>query len=385
MTTKSIVSAQQAELAKQEASRALTPMQNIGQAIAIMSDIDKEHEFAMRKLGTIHLGVKTTNSFTPVDYFVLPETLRTDEEFREKLESMGENPDKPRRLPIWVMSDRLDVNHVRCRECWGMGKKLKCRATPYRMPDGEVILHCIRLNPATQDYETEECQGDNCPAAKKGDCAWVTKFRFMLPDQKRIGYWEIDTKSQNNKGALARELFDTQVQLHGRIAGVDLVLVMTNERVMHPKITNKQGAVSRIATQPWLLHIEGERSVRKLLADGVKGQAYEADDIEDCYELDEEPIVDEIDFPVGEPPIEADPDTGEVVDAEIVDDELARLRSQCVDMANSLELTPTRIKVLCTMASKPNNKGTIMELTAEECGYFAQLCSDADSKQANLI
>jgi hypothetical protein len=252
---------------------------------------------------------------------------------------MGENPDKPRRLPIMVMSDNLDVNHIRCRELWGQGAKLKCRATPMKLPNGVVVLNCIQLNSKTLDYESAICHGDECPAAKKGDCNWITKFRFMLPDQSRIGYWEIDTKSANNKGALARELYDTRNMLGGQIAGVDLLLVMTNERTMHPKVTDK-GKTSRITINPWLLHIELGKSLRKLMAEAnviVRPRVVDTSLIEDSFDQEEAPIDDGSDngeFEVGtepaqqpetQPEASAQPEQpSDVVDAEFTADHQSR-------------------------------------------------------------
>lgn len=316
------------QLATQQTQIA-TPMQQIGQELALVPGVDEEHHFALRKLGTIHLGIKVqyqkrdyktkqpvfdqagnpvmVESPKATEYFVLPEQLRQDPDFREKLESMGQDPDKPTRLPIMVMSNDLSVNIVRSCDLYGQGAKLKCRAYPV----AGGMLRCIRLNPKTLDYEESTCTQPNCPDFTKGDCKWVTRFRFMLPDQAQLGYWEIITASDNNKGAIARELRDLRMALKGQVALVDLALVLTNERTFHPKVTDRQGNVSRIATAPYLMHIELGKSLRKLMAEGPSGVVIDADQIEESYEADEQPTyTDEGEFVVGEPePEPAQPET----------------------------------------------------------------------------
>jgi hypothetical protein len=371
MTTKSLAT-------QQRATTGITPRAEVAQEIMLREQGDEDFRFQMRKLGNLHLGVKAKNQSgkeypKATEYFVLPDDLRNDPDLREKFNSMGQDADKPKRLPVMLMSDNIGANVVTSCDLYGMSGKLKCRSY-----DGRF---CQRLNERTSTYETMPCKQGECPDFCKGDCAWYHRIRCLIPDAAGIGYWQIATKSDNNRGALVREMFDLRKTLRGRLAGIDLILALTNEREFHVKPKNGD---KMITTRPYLLHLEAGASLRKLMNATRQGDVYDADQIEESFDFDAEPEA-ESDFPVGEPVIEADPDTGEVVDAEIVDDELARLRSQCVDMANSLELTPTRIKVLCTMASKPNNKGAIMELTAEECGYFAQLCGDADSKQAKLI
>lgn len=321
--TKALATTEQTALATQGASNALTPMQKVGQELALVPGVDEEYQYSMRKLGTIHLGVKMKTADgrkeypKAVDYFVLPEQLRQDPEFREKLESMGQDPDRPTKLPIFLMSDDLSVNIIRCCELWGTGAKLKCRATPFRLPNNAVGLRCIRLNPKSLDYEEAACVQSDCADLKNGNCAWVTKIRFMLPDQSRIGYWEIITKSDNNKGAIAREMLDLRNMLNGRIAGVDLALVLTNERIFHPKVKDRSGKITRMQTQPWLLHMELGKSMRKIMAEGRTGHVVDAEIIHESYDLDEEPEATEDEFAVGEAP---ETPTAQVEDAPEVTD-----------------------------------------------------------------
>lgn len=282
-------------LAQQQ--RALSPMEQIGGELALVEGVDKEYQFRMRKLGTIHMGVRTNNGTghpIPVDYFVLPEVLLKDKDFREALEELGQNPDKPRKLPIFIMSDDLDATVAHVKEVWGQGGKLKCRATPVKYPNGKVGFNCIRLNPQTQDYDNVECGGDNCPDCKNGSCVWVTKVKFVLPDQNRLGFWEIDSKSENNKGGLYRQLAELRKTLGGMLAGIDMQLVMDNGRVWHPKVTNdKTGAVSRMRTTPWLLYIELGKSLRKIMREGRIGEVIDVDTIEDNFDHEDEPIIED--------------------------------------------------------------------------------------------
>lgn len=314
-------------------------MSKLNEEMTIVPGIDKEYQYQMRKLGTIHLGVRvkaTTRAGKSIErpkateYFVLPESLLTDKAFRAKLESMGQNPDKPHALPVMFVSDDIDMNIVRCRELWGTGGKLKCRTTPINMPDKSVQFHTIWLDPATQDYAERTCNDTEC--ASCNDCKWITKIRFVLPDQKRFGYWEITTASQNNKGALSRELFDVKQQGLGRIAGIDLTLVLINERVMHPLITGADGNKSRIETKPYLMHIEAPETIREMM---VRNSCNNVEVVE-SDELDEAPLVeadyDDAPAPTEEVVTEAAPQT------EIDDEyEIAQFTHEPVDDREALK------------------------------------------------
>lgn len=288
----------------------ITPMQDASREVHIIPGLDQEHHFAMRKLGNIHLGikVKTANGKEypkATEYFVLPELLASDEDFKDKLASMGEDPEKPTRLPIMLMSDNIGVNIVSSFDCYGMGGKLKCRSY-----DGHV---CTRLNEQTCKYDTLPCTYEACAAFKKGDCARYHRLRFLLPDAAELGYWQIATKSDNNRGALVREIMDLRKFLRGHVAGADLILQLTNERTFHVPVTDRQGATKMIATSPYLMHLSLGRSLRKLMAETSTYQAVDEETIEESYDLDEVIMPDDGSFDVGDP-------EGAVIDAEPVSD-----------------------------------------------------------------
>lgn len=302
---------------------AITPMEAAAREVRIVPGLDREDHFSMRKLGNIHLGVKVrTNSGKEypkaTDYFVLPEMLARDEDFRDKLASMGEDPEKPTRLPIMLMSDNLGVNILSSFDCYGAGGKLKCRSY-----DGHT---CTRLNEQTLQYEDLPCEFTDCKLFSKGECARYHRLRFLLPDAAELGYWQIATKSDNNRGALVREIVDLRKFLRGHVAGADLILTLTNERTFHVPVNGKL-----LATNPFLLHLSLGRSLRKLMAEAQTFAEVDAETIEESYDY-EERVVDEGDFDVGEPePVDTQP-----IEAEPVDDgpdaELAALRERIADM-----------------------------------------------------
>jgi hypothetical protein len=297
-------------------TRALTPMQEISREVVMIPGVDQEHRFSMRKLANVHLGVKVKHqngSEYPkaTDYFVLPDDLRNDPDFREKLESMGQDPDKPKKLPVMFMSDMPGVNLITSCDCYGANQRLKCRSY-----DG---VTCMKLNEQTFKYDTMPCKQAECQLFKKGDCGWYHRLRFLLPDAAGLGYWQVATKSPNNRGALIREMIDLRKALRGRIAGADLVLVLTNERVFNVPVTDRQGNTKMIATNPPLLHIDLGKSLRKLQQEVVNYQVIDASEIEESYDYDE-PEIDESDFEVGVPrenPVHIDAEP--VEDVETID------------------------------------------------------------------
>ncbi len=325
MKTKALATKEQHALAERTGS-AITPMQEIGREIALRPVGDEEYRFSMRKLGNLHLGVRLKTQAgkeypKATEYFVLPDNLREDQEFSEKLGLMDQDPAKPTRLPIMLLSNNLAANIVTTKDNYGSDGRLKCRATPQL--DG--TLHCIRLNTTSWEYEPAVCrESDAC----KG-CAWYHRIRFTLPDCAALGYWQIATKSDNNRGTLLKEMRDLRSLLSGKLAGIDLMLTLTNERQFHVKVTDRQGKSSLMPTNPYLLHIEPGTSLRKLMGATVRGEVYDAEIIEESYDLDEEPVASE------EPPINIDLDTGEIIEPvaepETWDNRQSVL-SACIDM-----------------------------------------------------
>lgn len=297
-------------LAKAENNNAaITPMVEAGREIALIEGYDMEHRFSMRKLGNIHLGVKVQTRDgkeypKATDYYVLPDDLRNDQEFRAKLEEIGEDPDKPRKLPVMMMSDQVSTNIVTSCDLYGTNGKLKCRSY-----DGAT---CECLNPTTFQYETKECSTADCPSFQKKECAWYNRLRFLLPDATGFGYWQIYTKSANNRGALIREMMDLRRATGGHIAGVDLLLELSNERQFHVPMTDRSGKVTLSATSPFLLHLRPMQSIRKLMNLKIDAQTVEDDRIEDSFDMPNEPTMGEDEFMSGEH------EHTDAVDAEIV-------------------------------------------------------------------
>jgi hypothetical protein len=287
---------------------AITPMQEISREVMLRKSGDEDFRYQTRKLANIHLGVtvqypakdkKTkqplfdgngnpvmVDSPKATDYFVLPERLLKDLDLREALEALGEDPEKPTRLPIMLMSNAPAVNIVTSRDCYGAGEKLKCRSY-----DGRT---CTRLNDQTSEYEPGACDETKCPLAVKGDCDWYHRLRFLMPDAAGLGYYQIATQSDNNRGALVREMISLRKALGNRIAGADLALVLTNERTFHYK--GPDGKLH--ATAPYLLHLDTSVSLRKLINAANNFTPIDGAEIEESFDMDHveaEPVDAELD------------------------------------------------------------------------------------------
>lgn len=272
------------ELAKTGAAP-LAPRQEIGREIALRATGDEEYRFQLRKLGNIHLGVKAVTAKgveypKATEYFVLPDSLAGDASFRAKLESLGQDPDKPTKLPIMLLSNDFATSMVTSCDLYGQSGKLKCRTL-----DGR---HCTRLNEQTFEYEDKECPAEPCK-----DCVWYHRFRFLLPDAAGIGYYQVVTKSDNNHGALLREIRDLRNLKRNGIAGIDLKLILTNEREFHVAVTDRSGKKSMITTAPYLLHLEGYTNLRDILKAEQIGEIYDAEVIESDMVADDMPAVEE--------------------------------------------------------------------------------------------
>ena len=185
---------------------------------------DEEHRFSLRKLGNIHLGVRVHRTGTrhngetyeydrpmSTGYFVLPDSLREDAHFRAKLESMGQDPDRPSKLPIMLAGNDFATNIITSRDLYTQDGKLKCRSL-----DG---LRCIRLNEKTFHYDAHECP-EGCRDQKRA-LRLVSPLPLHAPDAAGIGCWQIVTRSDNNHGALLREMKDLRNLRNGQIAGLD--------------------------------------------------------------------------------------------------------------------------------------------------------------------
>ena len=284
------------KLAKRDAQ--ITVRDEIGQEIALRDKGDEGYRFQLRKLSNIHLGVRMTTAKgveypKATEYFVLGDGLREDTRFREKLESMGQDPDRPTKLPIMLLSNEFAATIVTSCDLYGQSGKLKCRSY-----DGQ---NCVQLNEKTCQYEEGKCPEVPCK-----DCAWYHRFRFMLPDAAGIGYHQIVTKSDNNHGALLREIRDLKRWRHGAVAGVDLMLALTNEREFHVPVTDKSGTTKMITTAPYLLHIEPYTNIRDLMQAEQIGEVYDADMVEEDLDEDVEPVVE------GEPEAEVVEEAEEV-------------------------------------------------------------------------
>jgi hypothetical protein len=307
----------------------LAPREEIGREIALRDKGDEAYRFQLRKLANLHLGVRVKTQAgkeypKATEYFVLPDSLRNDPSFRAKLESLGEDPDKPTKLPVMLLSNDFATSMVTSCDLYGQSGKLKCRSL-----DGK---HCTRLNEQTFEYEDKECPAEPCK-----DCDWYHRFRFLLPDAPGIGYYQVVTKSDNNHGALLREIRDLRNLKRGGIAGIDLKLILTNEREFHVAVADRSGKKSMITTSPYLLHLEGYTNLRDILKAEQIGEVYDAEIIEQDMDAEDMPIVEsEEEFTSGLPeqtePIDAEviPETGEVVQGPITAEQESMLKAMAM-------------------------------------------------------
>jgi hypothetical protein len=152
------------QLAKQENALAVNTEQSgimnaISKEVNLIPAVDKEFRYQLPRLGKIHLGIKVQTQSgkeypKATEYFVLPEELLTDADFRQVLTDLGEDPDKPTKLPVVLARNDLRDNLKSSCDLYGLSKGLVCRSL-----DG---VNAIRVNQKTGEMVEEVCKGECC-------------------------------------------------------------------------------------------------------------------------------------------------------------------------------------------------------------------------------
>lgn len=277
-------------LAKQEAPPPTFQM-SVAARTTQLAGFTEENQFRIRfpREGKIHLGVKVPKMITrngkqeqieyptATDHFVLPPALLMDTNFREALEELGEDPERPKRLPVWLPSCNIPDNIVSSYDRYSKTRGLLCRST-----DGITAL-C--RDEATGASREQPCLNAKCEHFVKGDCFVMHRLRVMLPDAGGVGVWQIDTKSPNNWGNLSCEMTNIIGWTGGKLAGLDLILSLEPEDKL---ITYKDrtGAMKQSLKTVHLMHLRSGIKLRDLKKAAA---AVEVDwDMSDVDEVDTE-------------------------------------------------------------------------------------------------
>jgi len=296
------------------------------------------YRYRFPRLGKVHLGVKkpvTGNDGKPLknqdgsikerpdktDYFVLPPELIGDEKFRAVLKSLDETPDKPRKLPITLISDSIGDCVKSSLDFYGSNKGLRCRSH-----DG---IRADRVNPETGEIVQQECPNVNCPDYIKKDCQCVTRFRFFLPDARGVGVWQLDSRSKNNRANLPCEMQTIRAATQGKLRGIDLILTLEPEEkvISLPDRQTKEPKQQKVKV--FLLHLRTDLTLREVQQAAKDGAAdWSPDEVEDV-DTSYDPIVmgnapngEDFMAEAHEEPVDADYSEEEPVEPEGLRDEL---------------------------------------------------------------
>lgn len=233
--------------------------QSVGREIPMIPEIDKAYRYRLSLLGKIHLGylaVSQSGKEYPkaAEYFVLPDKLATDTKFQAALVNCGnEDPTKPTMLPIILPCNVIAGNFSSSADRYGASRGLICRSY-----DG---VTCRIVDQTTGELREKPCgmRSGACKYYASGECRWIHRLRFMLPDAEGFGVWQIDTTSDNNRANLLTEMTQIKSMLNGRLAGIDLLLTL-EPREFSITINDKPAKVTC-----HLLHIRSNQRLRELV------------------------------------------------------------------------------------------------------------------------
>jgi hypothetical protein len=99
--------------------------------------------------------------------------------------------------------------------------------------------------------------------SRAGACHWIHRLRVVIPDAKRLGVWQIDTSSDNNRANLYTEMMQTKTWLSGKLAGIDLLLTLEPREFQIPMTDKKTGETTIRKTVACLMHLRSELSLPK--------------------------------------------------------------------------------------------------------------------------
>lgn len=347
-------------LAKQSQSFQQMVAREAGGAIAGFTE---QNQFRIRipRLGKIHLGlkrdpaVKTGKAFWPTDYFVLPEKLLKDKGFRETLTAMGEDPDKPKSIPIWLPSPNFWENVSTRYNAYGSSHGLLCWS------DDGVTAH---QSNGDGTYAEVECKNVNCPKFKSKACAFTHRLRVFLPDAEGIGIWQIDFKGKNSWGAIESEMGTIKATAHGQLAGLDLKLTLEPEQKLATMENNQTHKIEQRLTTIYVMHLNTRikpRDMQDAIKEAAGRVSWDISEVE-AFDVEYDEVTDAApDEAEAEPTQEViNPETGECTEAPAEDEEsvdpepeeadlTADIHAELLDKVQAIQevITPAKFKAIC--------------------------------------
>jgi len=249
----------------------------VGSEIAIIPEVDQSFRYRLPRQGKIHLGVKVVSKSgkdypKATDYFVLPDQLKSDEGFKKALEALGESVDAPRQLPIMLPCDAIAGNLQSSSDYYGSSRGLICRSL-----DG---ITCRYVDATTGELKETPCSmRSGCEHYEKGDCHWIHRLRFVLPDAAGVGVWQVDTTSPNNRANLLTEMAQIKGLMGGRLAAIDLLLTLEPREFVVP--VKDKGGFRQVKTVCYLLHIRSRQTLRELRNAALTQPSFDSAELED--------------------------------------------------------------------------------------------------------
>lgn len=183
----------------------------------------RNRQRTLPRVGKIHLGIRDENDRgvefpKAVDHFVVEASETTPPEAVEAFRAVY--GDKPRALKIEFPTDREDVIF----DVWL--KAYRRQGLPFCRGDEKVAIRTM------EDGSRMEipCPGEECELYRSSKCRRVGILRFLLPDVRGFGVWQLDTGSWNSfKGVL--DALDLMRLAFGRISGIPMTLRLVPKQV----------------------------------------------------------------------------------------------------------------------------------------------------------
>jgi hypothetical protein len=188
---------------------------------------DKEFRYRLPRLGKIHLGVKKKNQAgkeypTETPWFVLPDALRANAEFRDALVVMGQDPDKPTALPVRFATNNMAVNMTRSWDAYNASHVLLARW------DGQV---CSSRPDSGSPMTSQQCfEPGRCERCVCDPKNLKHRLKVCLPDAPDIGVWQIDFGSAQSYANINTEA-GIKLGALRKLAGIDFLLTREPELV----------------------------------------------------------------------------------------------------------------------------------------------------------
>lgn len=200
------------------------------------------------RLGKIKLGLppgpgKPYPSKT--DYFVCPPQV---------IEIYGAMPTAlPVVLPFndinrQLTADLKQYGSERGRICVGDGKE------------------AMRVHPQTGELRSIICKYKECPDYRAKKCQEKVTLIFLLPQVPGVGVWWIETTSLPTYWSLRAEMQLIQRVMHGRLAGVPLILTLEPEERIYRTEPDSSGKVARRKTTVYSPHLRSQMTFEQLIS-----------------------------------------------------------------------------------------------------------------------